>query len=166
MTLKALYVELYYGEYSYSEMIEKLIEYVEKNENIPIELLELYPDYEPLLLKVIQAEDPEFSSNCLESEILAARFFLGVLVDYKKCNLSPFKLCKIFSNLECGFLGAPRELKANIAYYPEWIGDLYDACDWCDETWTIENSPHLMDAIQHQINVINEWLLKQHLILR
>lgn len=163
MTLKALYIELYYGEYSYSERIKKLIEYVEKNENIPVELLELYPNYEPLLLNVIQTKDSEFSSNCLEAEILAATFFLGVLADYKNGNLNPLKLCTIFSNLECGFLDAPRRLKNNIAYYPKWIGDLYDACDWCDETWTIENSPHLIDAIQHQINVIHEWLLKAHL---
>lgn len=163
MTLKALYIELYYGEYSHSETIKKLIEYVDKNESIPVELLELYPNYEPLLLNVIQAKDSEFSSNCLEAEIMAANFFLDVLADYKNGNLSPLKLCTIFSNLESGFLDAPRGLKNSIAYYPEWIGDLYDACDWCDETWTIENSLHLIDAIQHQINVIHEWLLKPHL---
>lgn len=163
MTLKALYVELYYGEYSHSKMIKKLIEYVEKNDNIPIELLELYPNYEPLLLDVIQKKDFGFSYNCLEAEILAADFFLNILTDYKNRNLSPFKLCKIFNNLENGFLDAPRELKNNIAYYPEWIGNLYDACDWCDETWTIENSPHLMNAIQHQINIIHEWLMKYRL---
>jgi len=163
MTLKALYIELYYGEYSHSETIKKLIDYVSNNESIPVELLELYPNYEPLLLDVIQTKDSEFSFNCLEAEILAAKFFLGILVDYKNGNLSPLKLCTIFNNLESGFLDAPRGLKNNIAYYPEWIGDLYDACDWCDETWTIENSPHLIDAIQHQINVIYEWLLKPHL---
>ncbi|WP_180124369.1 hypothetical protein [Acinetobacter sp. YH12097] len=160
MTLKALYIELYYGEYSYSERRKKLIEYIDNNENTPAELLELYPNYEPLLLSVIQIKDSEFSSNCLEAEILAAKFFLDVLADYKNGNLNPLKLCKIFSNLEKGFLDAPRGLENNIAYYPEWIGDLYDACDWCDETWTIENSPHLIDAIQHQINVIHGWLLK------
>lgn len=87
------------------------------------------------------------------------------MTDYKNGNLSPLKLCTIFISLEIGFLDALRGLKNNIAYYyPEWIGDLYDACDWCDETWTIENSPHLIDAIQHQINVIHKWLLKAHLI--
>ncbi|WP_306669640.1 hypothetical protein [Acinetobacter sp. YH12219] len=83
MTLKALYIELCYGEYSYSERRKKLIEYIDNNENIPAELLELYPNYEPLLLSVIQIKDSEFSSNCLEAEILAAKFFLGVLADYK-----------------------------------------------------------------------------------
>lgn len=79
MTLKALYIELYYGEYSRSEAIKKVIKYTEKNKDIPneifVELLELYPDYKPLLLNLIQTIDPEFLPNCLEAEILAAKFF-------------------------------------------------------------------------------------------
>ena len=47
MTLKELYIELYYGEYSYSERIKKLIEYYMKN----TEYKTLYSELREFLLK-------------------------------------------------------------------------------------------------------------------
>ncbi len=26
-----------------------------------------------------------------------------------------------------------------------FLGDLYNACDWCDDTWTLENAPYLAE---------------------
>ncbi len=32
--------------------------------------------------------------------------------------------------------------------YPAWIGDLWHACDWCDETWTLDNAGALKDEAE------------------
>ena len=39
------------------------------------ELLQPFNDYNSLLLRIIKLTDPNFSYNCIEAEILAARFF-------------------------------------------------------------------------------------------
>ncbi len=79
MTLKTLYIELYYGEYSAQKRIEKINKYIEKNEDTHVdfftELLQPFNDYNSLLLRIIKLTDPNFSYNCIEAEILAARFF-------------------------------------------------------------------------------------------
>ncbi|MDS7929430.1 MULTISPECIES: hypothetical protein [Acinetobacter] len=162
MTLKSLYIEFYYGEYSAYEKTKNINKYIEENEDFQIdyftELLLPFNDYNSLLLRTINITDPSFSYNCIEAEILAARFFLDILNNYQENNLSPVQLCTIFNNLETGFMGAPRNLPDNIIYYPTWLESFYDACDWCDETWTLENSPHLIEATKQQIHVIEKWL--------
>ncbi|WP_320159297.1 hypothetical protein [Acinetobacter calcoaceticus] len=79
MTLKSLYIELYYGEYSAQEKTEKINKYIEENEDFHVdfftELLLPFNDYISLLLRLIKITDPTFSYNCIEAEILAARFF-------------------------------------------------------------------------------------------
>ena len=34
----------------------------------------------------------------------------------------------------------------NEFYYPTWIGDLWNCFEYCDDTWTLESSPHLVKA--------------------
>jgi hypothetical protein len=38
------------------------------------------------------------------------------------------------------------------------MGNLYNACDWCDETWMLENSSHLSIEVKKQIHIIKDWL--------
>lgn len=79
MTLKTLYIELYYGECSAKKRMEKINKYIEENEDTHVdfftELLQPFNDYNSLLLRIIKLTDPNFSYNCIEAEILAARFF-------------------------------------------------------------------------------------------
>jgi len=32
-----------------------------------------------------------------------------------------------------------------------WLGNLWDCCDWCDETWNHKNSPHLITEAERLI---------------
>ena len=79
MTLKSLYIELYYGEYSAQEKKENINKYIEENKDVHIdfftELLQPFHDYNSLLLRHINLTDSSFSYNCIEAEVLAARFF-------------------------------------------------------------------------------------------
>lgn len=111
-----------------------------------------------MLFELIQATDPGFSLDCVEAEVLAAHYFLDVLEHYRNGLIRPFDLCRIFNNIETGFMGAPRNLPVNIVYYPAWLGNLYHACDWCDEVWTHDNSPHLLIEVEKQIQNMKDWL--------
>lgn len=161
MKLKELFIEIYYDEYSKGIILKKINKFIENNEIIDIDFFELLDgvvDHEAILLQLIQKGDPNFSVNSFEAEILTARYFLDILYHYKIGLIQPLRLCQIFSKIETCFLGASRNLEERVVYYPEWISDLYDACDWCDETWTHENSPHLIIEVEKQIVVIKEWL--------
>jgi hypothetical protein len=161
MTFKALFVEIYYGDYSKEIIAKKINEYIENNEIIEMdffELLDTRVDQKASLFELIQATDPSFSVDCVEAEVLAARYFLKVLEHYQNGQIRPFDLCRIFNNIEAGFIEAPRHLDEKIVYYPSWLGDLYGACDWCDGEWTYENSPHLVIEVKKQIQNIKDWL--------
>lgn len=161
MTFKALFIEIHYGEYPKEIIAKKINEYIENNEIIEMdffELLDIRVDQKALRFELIQATDPSFSVDCVEAEVLAAHYFLNILARYQVGEIRPFELCKIFNNIEAGFIGAPRHLDEKIVYYPSWIGDLYGACDWCDEEWTHENSPHLLIEVEKQIQNIKDWL--------
>ena len=81
--------------------------------------------------------------------------------EYLDNQILPLSICNLIMDIEVAFLSASRGLPENIADYPEWLGSLWNACDWCDESWTFENSPHLETEIQIQVEKIEEWLLKQ-----
>lgn len=161
MTFKALFIEIHYGESPKEIIAKKINEYIENNEIIEMdffELLDTRVDQKALLFELIQATDPSFSVDCVEAEVLAAHYFLNILARYQFGEIRPFELCRIFNNIEIGFMGAARNLPVNIAYYPTWMGNLYNACDWCDETWTLEDNPHLLIEVEKQIQNIKDWL--------
>ncbi|WP_436897214.1 hypothetical protein [Acinetobacter gyllenbergii] len=161
MAFKELFVEIYYGDYPKEMVLKRINEYIENNEIIEVEFFELLDsavNQESLLLQLIHASDPNFSADSVEAEILTACYFLNILEHYKNGQIRPFDLCRIFNNIEIGFMGAPRNLPLNIAYYPLWMGNLYHACDWCDDAWTLENSPYLNIEVKKQIHIIKDWL--------
>lgn len=165
-TLKEKYIECYYADRYTEAMVASIDQYINSNYNdIPdeifIEFTQAETNYAEIILQLIQQSDPEFLPNCFEAEVLTAHFFLNILNHYQHMKgISPLQLCKLFSDIESEFLDAPRNLPQGIAYYPEWLDNMYDACDWCDETWSVENTPHLMTAVQQQIGVIERWLIQ------
>jgi hypothetical protein len=59
-------------------------------------------------------------------------------------EITPLQFCNLVNQFDGGFLGA-RDIGEGLAYYPEWLGDLWNNCDWCDESWDLANSPHLAE---------------------
>jgi len=53
------------------------------------------------------------------------------------------------------FLGI-RETSKYELEYPLWLGDLWNACDWCDESWSLSNSPHLKEEADKVIRYLIE----------
>jgi hypothetical protein len=83
-----------------------------------------------------------------ESENLAAEFkraLLQIVKEHARALLSgrtrPSDFCELISRLDCALITPEADLA--LCPYPGWLGDLYNACDWCDEHWTLSNHPHL-----------------------
>lgn len=58
-------------------------------------------------------------------------------------EITPYKFCRLVQRLDAAFVDF-RELSDNEFEYPPWLGDLWNCCDWCDGSWTNDNSPHLV----------------------
>ncbi len=59
-------------------------------------------------------------------------------------EIAPFEFCRLVQLFDANFLGM-RTLENGSPEYPEWLGDLWNNCDWCDESWNLSNSPHLAE---------------------
>ena len=57
-------------------------------------------------------------------------------------EITPFEFCRLVQVFDANFLGL-RTLENGSLEYPAWLGDLWNNCDWCDETWSLSNSTHL-----------------------
>lgn len=66
-------------------------------------------------------------------------------------EITPFQFCSLVNQFDGGFLGA-RDIGEGLAYYPEWLGKLWNNCDWCDESWTLSSSPHLAEEARKVIS--------------
>jgi len=164
ITPKEMLVNIWYGNSTDVSIRDWAFGYIEQNENVPDEIYELF-DVEPalqetLLIQIVAALDSDFDSQCVEAEFMTAKLLLEVASDYLVGNVKPSDVCAVINKIDCGFLGAPRGLPDNIAYYPKWLGNLYNSCDWCDGSWTQSNAPHLKRDLQEQITVIKAWLEK------
>lgn len=161
---KEILVNIWYGNSTDVSIRNFVFDYIEQNENVPDEIFELLDVdsevQETLLMQIVAASDSDFDSQCVEAEVMAAKLLLEVASDYLVGNVKPSDVCAVINNIDCGFLGAPRGLPDKIAYYPEWLGNLYNSCDWCDGSWTQSNAPHLKRDLQEQIAVIKAWLEK------
>jgi len=78
----------------------------------------------------------------------------SLLLEYSKKLLNeeikPIFFCNLVNMFDGAFLGV-RDIGEGLAYYPEWLGDLWNCCDWCDESWSLVNSSHLADEVKKYI---------------
>lgn len=167
-TAKELLVELWFLGLSQDRLEQWIGQYVEETELIIDEEYFELPDCtvdesEVLLLSIVRKSISNFSETSEDAEYLAAQLLLKKLKEYLNHQIKPVFLCQMIVEMESTFLGASRNMPKGIAYYPEWLGQLWNACDWYDENWTFENSPHLKNEIQNQILKIEEWLLNSKL---
>lgn len=63
---------------------------------------------------------------------------VGLLLDGET---TPYSFCRFFNSMEVQLITDSEFAPDDVAF----LGDLYNCCDWCDDTWTLENSPHLAE---------------------
>lgn len=59
---------------------------------------------------------------------------------YLAQEISPSMLCRLVDDLDAAFLD-----KQDPAGFEGWMGNLWNCCDWCNDSWTFENVPSLRD---------------------
>jgi hypothetical protein len=95
-----------------------------------------------LLLRI--AHDYEgFLPVSQEGEKEAIEILNGACDKFLREEITPSQFCRVVSTFDAGFLDFTK-LDERTFEYPAWLGNLWNACDWCDESWTNANSPHLL----------------------
>ena len=157
-----LLVECWYDKVDLESIHQWAYEFVENNDDIPEEVFELLDadkyQFEAILLKLSQVIDSDFSPQSLNAEILAAKHLISLAAKYLIDGVTPMDVCRVVNKIDSGFLDAPRGLPDNIAYYPDWLGNLYNSCDWCDDTWTCDSAPHLKQDLEAHVIQISAWV--------
>jgi hypothetical protein len=59
-------------------------------------------------------------------------------------SLSVPDFCKSVVRIDAALTGV---VLSNLPW-PEGLGELWNACDWCDDRWTFDNQPHLAPIIE------------------
>jgi hypothetical protein len=54
------------------------------------------------------------------------------------------RFCKIVFELDAAFISP---MGSSIPF-PEGLFDLWNACDWCDNGWTLDNQPYLEESVE------------------
>lgn len=95
------------------------------------------------LLEQFVAENwPGYDLNNAKAELYAKRYFTHRLKSYLDGNVSPWLVCRMVSPIE------------NLYDFPVWLGKMYDACDWIDQSTKLQDCPHLRDMVQETLENI------------
>jgi hypothetical protein len=118
---------------------------LEANSNQGPDLHELFVDNENTVDRILALARSRlaFEPVSLEGVEIAKTILRNELTRFLNREISPIVLCALVNRIELQYLGAIPISTVNESYYPRWIGDLYNNCDCCDDTWTLDSSPHL-----------------------
>ena len=165
-TAQEILVECWYDKTDTELITQWADTFVKNNDYIPEEVFEIFyaPKYhfEDILFRLSTAVEPDFSPQSLSAEILAAKYLINLIKRYLNDEITHMDICRVMNNIDRGFMDAPRDLPDKVVYYPCWLGNLHSSCDWCDETWTNSNAPHLKQDLESQLSYITEWINKNN----
>ena len=63
------------------------------------------------------------------------------LARFLKRDITPIELCRIVVDVDAQYGDGEFPPEHPI---PSWVGELWNACDWCDETWTHDSAQFLV----------------------
>ena len=113
-----------------------------------------------LLLKI--AKDVNgFTPTSLGAKPFAVNALKKALTLFLSKDISVQELCRLVSSLDTTFVvGPPKETgiydPPPISLCPDipWLGNLWNCCDWCDDSWTFDNSSHLVAEAQRVLAML------------
>ena len=88
-----------------------------------------------------------FTPDSEQSELWAKELLKDFAQKLLNEEISVFTFCEFVRLCDGWFLGS-RPMEEGISYYPSWLGDLWNGCDWCDETWQLHHHPELEREIR------------------
>lgn len=96
------------------------------------------------MLDFISISYPEFQLLS-EAGLIACRAELKRQIDLLLASeISPANFCTFFNSMELELV-VNSDLPTDAV---EFLGNLYHACDWCDESWTLANSVYLVEEAE------------------
>lgn len=130
--------------------IDKLVSWVEdeyskevQHSNLDFLLNGSKSDKQKYFIEIFEDQYKDFKIDSDEGVKACKKLMVYVCEKYLAKQLSPGEFCKFVCELEAYYT----DNSQTGSTYPEFIGELWDYCDWCDHQvlWTHENSPHLKE---------------------
>ena len=85
-----------------------------------------------------------FEPVCIEGGKIAERILKSEMRKLLDRETTVPVFCKLVQSVDILVVDAGLKECMQVISYPEWLGELWNLCDWCDESWTYGNSPELM----------------------
>lgn len=108
-------------------------------------------EVENILLNIVK-DKYDFEPVSEEGEEIAIEILNDLSELLLNEEITPRKFCLVVSRLEANFIDF-RRIDERTFEYPPWLGDLWNQCDWCDESWTNSNSPHLISEVNKMLSI-------------
>ncbi len=91
------------------------------------------------LARIVGTFAPDFQAA--NEELFAKKLFRARLEDYVAETCTPWQVCRMVTAIE------------NVFDYPDWLGNMYNACDWIEpDTMPVDCRPLLVevsDTLKH-----------------
>ncbi|AZP12551.1 hypothetical protein [Undibacterium parvum] len=98
-----------------------------------------------------------FKLESWEAEPFAMSAFKKALDAFFSRSMPVQTFCKLVEKLDAtyniGLAGVPKPESLQ-SHEEWWLGNLWNCCDWCDESWTMENSSPLLAEAQRVSKVL------------
>ena len=85
---------------------------------------------------------PGYDLGCNKAEIYARKYFRKRLKAYLHEKCMPYDLCRMISPIE------------QIYDFPEWLGAMYDACDWIEPNSKPTECRHLIKTVEETLHAL------------
>jgi hypothetical protein len=93
------------------------------------------------LSSFISRQWPEFNLRGKKAELYAKKFFHKRMKQYLEGERRPYDLCKMIPPIE------------QLYNFPEWLGNMYNACDWIEPETQPADCRHLEGEIKQALKL-------------
>jgi hypothetical protein len=112
-----------------------------------------HPDTAHTLETLLKTRNSTFHLHTPEGERILQEILQDQIVALLNRTTSPLLFCNFVQRLESLYLDTSPVVDGHIEY-PHFLGDLWNACDWCDETWTLDNANYLQEEATNVLKAL------------
>ncbi|GAB5482160.1 MAG: hypothetical protein Pars92KO_19170 [Parasphingorhabdus sp.] len=151
-----VYVAIYIGYYHARQAIQKISDSIDSGTDTDDcqELFEIVSlnqkqrdqleRVEVLLKQFVDRTYPDFDLKSREGEAIAISFWMKRLQEYINEECKPWELCRMIGPIE------------DLYQFPEWLGDMYNSCDWVEPNTDRNDFEHLYKDCKRLLSEIKD----------
>ena len=103
-------------------------------------------------LKRIADERYGFLPCSADADAIIGQIAYDYLTRFVERQLSPLQMCQFVAQIDAHYIDrVPNDYPT-----PAWVATLYNSCDWCDDSWTHGNMPHLVEDVRAVLQELNQ----------